>query len=142
MAFSSFILQLSSIKVLLHCNIPIISDDARTDSSYLISVKKKNTMIQRANIKFCFRLNKTAFETYEIIKMVYGSETYGRATVFRRFSKFRDSREDLEDDQHKGQPKTTHSVANIEKVRSDQIQPVCVCKAHRRVYRFLKKHRP
>ncbi|EZA47753.1 hypothetical protein X777_15520 [Ooceraea biroi] len=40
-------------------------------------------MEQRANIKFCFKLGKSATETFEMIKTAYGDEALSRKNVFK-----------------------------------------------------------
>jgi len=81
-------------------------------------------MEQRANIKFCFKLGKTAQETFTSMKNVYGDQCLFRAQVFRWFARFRDGREDLEDDKRSPKPRTSRNETNIEKVsqilRSDR----------------------
>jgi hypothetical protein len=37
---------------------------------------------QRINIKFLSKLNKTATETYQLLREVYGEDTVSRARVF------------------------------------------------------------
>jgi hypothetical protein len=46
-------------------------------------------MEQRANIKFCFKTDKTATETFQLIKQAYGTG------VFEWYGRFRDGRENL-----------------------------------------------
>jgi len=40
-------------------------------------------MEQRANIKFCFKVGKTAAETVELMRQVYGGNCLSRARIFR-----------------------------------------------------------
>ena len=47
---------------------------------------------QYGAIKFCFRLNHTASETYEKLKQAYGESALPRATVFRWFKEFKEER--------------------------------------------------
>jgi len=47
---------------------------------------------QYGAIKFCFRLNHTASETYEKLKQTYGESALPRATVFRWFKEFKEGR--------------------------------------------------
>ena len=39
---------------------------------------------QRTNIKFCQKLGKTATETFQMMKLVYGDEALNSSVVFRR----------------------------------------------------------
>jgi hypothetical protein len=43
---------------------------------------------QRANIKFCLKLGKTAEEAYEMMKSVYGSDCLSRSNIFRWYAYF------------------------------------------------------
>ena len=48
-------------------------------------------MIQelRINIKFCFKLQKSAKETHEMLKSVYGDAAVTMKTVYKWFERFR-----------------------------------------------------
>jgi hypothetical protein len=59
-------------------------------------------MEQRANIKFCFKTGKTATETFQRIKQVYGDNAPSRTRVFEWYARFRDGRENLEEDKSSG----------------------------------------
>jgi len=74
-------------------------------------------MEQRINIKFCFKLGRNATETYEMLKLVYGDDCLSRSSVFEWFSRFKDGREDFEDDARSGRPKSVRTPELIEKVR-------------------------
>lgn len=52
---------------------------------------------QRIVVKFHFKLGKTATETYNLLKEVYGSECLSRARVFEWFKRFKDGRQDVEE---------------------------------------------
>jgi hypothetical protein len=56
-------------------------------------------MEQRAAIKFCFKLGKSASKTYELLQSAYGSDSLSRSTTFEWFKRFREGRELLEDDE-------------------------------------------
>ena len=66
----------------------------------------KMSFEQRANIKFCFKIGKTFTETFELLKKVYGDDCLSRARVHEWFTRFRDGREDINDDEHTGRPKS------------------------------------
>lgn len=72
---------------------------------------------QRANIKFCFKLGKTFTETFNLMKQVYGDDSLSRSRVHEWFTRFKDGREDIKDDQHPGASKTVSTPEAIEKVR-------------------------
>ena len=46
-------------------------------------------MEQRANIKFCVKLEKKFAETYELMKEVYGDNCMSRAQVYTWFTRFK-----------------------------------------------------
>jgi hypothetical protein len=68
---------------------------------------------QRVAIKFCFKAGLSAIETLVMVQKAYGSESVNRSNVFRRYSRFRDGRELVEDDERGGRPKSTRTEVNI-----------------------------
>ena len=44
---------------------------------------------QRACIKFCFKLGKTATGCYEMLKTAFGEKAIGRSQIFQWFSRFK-----------------------------------------------------
>jgi hypothetical protein len=68
---------------------------------------------QRVAIKFCFKAGLSATETLVLVQKAYGNETVNRLYVFRWYSRFRDGRELLEDDERGGRPKSTRTEVNI-----------------------------
>ncbi|GBM57467.1 Putative uncharacterized protein FLJ37770 [Araneus ventricosus] len=74
-------------------------------------------MEQRVNIKFCFKLGKTATETHELLVKVYGVEAVRKKCVFEWFKLFRDGKEYVEDEPRSDQPPTSTTPDNIERVR-------------------------
>ncbi|CAK9833797.1 Protein GVQW3 [Anthophora retusa] len=73
-------------------------------------------MEQRANIKFCFKLGKSATNTFEMIQTVYGSEAMSRKNVFKWYARFSDGRESIEDDPRPGASSTVRDEKNVQKV--------------------------
>ena len=71
---------------------------------------------QRVNVKFCVKLGKSAKETYDLLKEVYGDECLSRTQVFEWFKRFKEGMEEIGDDQRPGRPSTSKTDANIEKV--------------------------
>ncbi|XP_077971313.1 protein GVQW3-like [Styela clava] len=82
------------------------------------------TTEQRINIKFCVKLGKTATETLQMLRDVYGDSSMSRTRVFEWHKRFVEGREDVEDDPRSGRPCTSTTDTNIEKVwqlvRSDR----------------------
>jgi hypothetical protein len=73
-------------------------------------------MEQRVNIEFCVKLGKTPTETYEMLQTVYGDEALSHSSVFEWFERFRDGREDLQDDPSSGCPSTSLNADTITNV--------------------------
>ncbi|GBM53981.1 hypothetical protein AVEN_18741-1 [Araneus ventricosus] len=71
-------------------------------------------MEQRVNIKFCFKLGRTATETHEMLLKV---DAVSKNCVFEWFKRFRDGKEDVKDEPRSSRPPTSTSPDNIERVR-------------------------
>ncbi|GBM61111.1 hypothetical protein AVEN_234903-1 [Araneus ventricosus] len=69
-------------------------------------------MEQCVNIKFCFKLGNTATETHETLV-----SAVSKKCVFEWFKRFRDGKEDVEDEPRSGRPPTSTTPDNIERVR-------------------------
>jgi transposase len=61
------------------------------------------------NIKFCYKLGKTATETHEMLVQVYGTEAVSRKCVYDWFKRFRDGKETTEDEPRSGRPSTSRT---------------------------------
>jgi hypothetical protein len=68
---------------------------------------------QRVSIKFCFKAGLSATETLVLVQKAYGNRAVNRSNVFRPYSRFRDGRELVEDDERGGRPKSTRTKVNI-----------------------------
>ena len=79
---------------------------------------------QRINLKFLVRLGKTPTETFNSLQEVYGDATMSRTRIFEWHKRFREGKEDMEDDPRSGRPTTSRTNENVErvkeKVRSDR----------------------
>ena len=62
-------------------------------------------MEQRADIKVCYKLGKTATETREILVQVYGREAVSIKCVYEWFKRFREGKETAEDEPSDGDVK-------------------------------------
>jgi len=71
-------------------------------------------MEQRANIKFCFKLGKTAAETVELMRQVYGDNCLSPVQIFRWYARFKSGVETIEDEARPGCP---FSVRNADSLR-------------------------
>jgi len=74
------------------------------------------SMEQRLAIKFCFKAGKSATETLQMVNATYGDQALSRLNVFRWYGRFRDRREDIEDDPRSGQPTECRNDNNVEKI--------------------------
>jgi hypothetical protein len=72
---------------------------------------------QRTCIKFCFKLNKTAAVTHQMLKEAFGKQALNHARTFEWFKRFKDGRESVEDDKHSGCPSTYTTPEMTAKVR-------------------------
>ena len=72
---------------------------------------------QRICIKFCFKIGKTATETYQLLQQAYGEDAMGRTQVFDWFRQFKECRTSVENDPHSGQQSTSRNKEIVAKVR-------------------------
>lgn len=72
---------------------------------------------QRANIKFCVKLGKSATETLTMLRQVYSDEAMSRSQIFDWHSRFQHGRISLDDDERSGRPSTSIIPENVEKIR-------------------------
>ena len=61
---------------------------------------------QRVNVKFCVKLGKSATETYDLLKKVYGDECLSCTQVYEWFKRSKGGREEIGDHQRHGRPST------------------------------------
>ncbi len=72
----------------------------------------------RANIKFLTKLQWKPTEIIETLQNVYGDSSPSRAVVYRWIRRFKDGRDELEDDPREGRPSTSKNAQNVELVRN------------------------
>jgi transposase len=58
-------------------------------------------------------LGKTPVETYEMLQTVCGNEALSCSNVFEWFKRFKDGREDLQDDPKSGRPSASRNVEAV-----------------------------
>ena len=68
---------------------------------------------QRVAIKFCFKAGLFATETLVLVQNAYGNKALNRSNVFRWYSRFRDGKEMVEDDERCGRPKSTQTEETL-----------------------------
>jgi len=71
---------------------------------------------QHINMKFCFKLQKSAKETHKMLKLVYGDAAVTMKMVYKWFEQFRNSCESFEDEERSGCPSTSKAQENVERV--------------------------
>ena len=72
---------------------------------------------QRMCIKFCFRLGKTAADTYKMLKETFGDNAQGLTLTYEWFKRFKNGRMSVHDDECSGRPSTGTKTENMAKVR-------------------------
>jgi hypothetical protein len=61
---------------------------------------------QCVNMKFCFKLQKSAKQTHEKLKLVYGDATVTMKTVYKCLERFHNGCESFVDDERLERPST------------------------------------
>jgi len=83
-------------------------------------------MAQRTNIKFCFKLGKTAAETVELMRQVYGDNCLSRAQIFRRYAQFKFGVGTIENEARLARQFSVRNEGLIAKVRKRIQEERCV----------------
>lgn len=68
---------------------------------------------QRVCIEFCFKLQKSATETFEMIKEAFTKDALKRTTVFDWYSRFKNGRSSMDDDPREGRPIQQRTDENV-----------------------------
>jgi len=76
---------------------------------------------QHINMKFCFKLQKSAKETHKMLKLVYGDAAATMKMVYKWFERLCNGCESAEEEERSGRPSTSKTQENIERV-SEMIQ--------------------
>ena len=71
------------------------------------------TLEERYAIKFCFKLGKTATETYGILQTAFGSSCMNRASVFEWHKRFKEGRVSVRDNEKCGTSKQVNRAGLI-----------------------------
>ena len=69
---------------------------------------------QHICITFCFKIGKTATETYQLLQQAYGEDAMGRTQVFDWFRRFKEGRTSAESDPRSGRPSTLRNEEMID----------------------------
>ena len=73
--------------------------------SWWISKMQTDTLGERYEIKFCFKLGKNVTETYGMLQTAFRSSCMNRVSVFEWHKKFKEGRESMRDDGRCGRSK-------------------------------------
>jgi len=68
---------------------------------------------QRINMEICFKLQISAKETHEMLKLDYGDAAVSMKTVYKWFERFRNGCDSVEDEESSGRPSTSKTQENI-----------------------------
>ena len=71
---------------------------------------------QRANIKFCYLLGKTAAETLTLLQQAYKDDALGHTQVYEWFGRFKRGQMSLEDLPRSGRPPTARTGENVQEI--------------------------
>ena len=77
--------------------------------SWWISKMQSNTLEERYAIKFCFKLEKNATETYGMLQTAFRPSCMNRALVFEWHKRFKEGRESVRDDERCGRSKEVNT---------------------------------
>ena len=66
--------------------------------------------------KFCFKAGKSETANLQIVNAAYGDQALSHSNVFGWYGRFRDGREDNEDDPRIGRPTECRNDNNVEKI--------------------------
>ena len=106
---------------------------------------------QRICMKFCFKIGKTATETYQLLQQVYDEDSMGRTQVFDWFCPFKEIRISVESDTRSGRPSTSRNeemfdskfIVHHEYVSDGQkVNKECYLEVLRRLRECVRRKRP
>jgi len=88
------------------------------DSARVITCLAKSYVMDGGNerrvaTKFCFKASLSATKTPVLVQKTYRNKALNRTNVFRWYSRFRDGREPVENDERSSRPKSTRTEVNI-----------------------------
>ena len=74
---------------------------------------------QRINLKFLVRLGNTPIEALTLLHEVYGDDMMSRTRLLKWHTRFKEEREEVEDDHRSRRPSTSRTDKNVERVRQN-----------------------
>jgi len=75
-------------------------------------------MYQRIYIKFCHKNGIKYSEVLKMLNVAFGESTVSQRRVYEWYKRFKDGREDIEDDERPGRPNTSITDSNVKKVEN------------------------
>ena len=81
------------------------------------SFVRRMSVEQQINLKFLVRLGKTPAEALKLLQEVYGDDTMSRTRFFEWQRRFKEGKEEVEDDHWSGRLFTTRTDEHVERVR-------------------------
>ena len=78
---------------------------------------RKMSIEQQINLKFLVCLGKISTELLKLLQGIYGDDTMSRTRLFKWHSRFKEGREEVEDDYRSGRPSTSRTDKTVERVR-------------------------
>ena len=69
----------------------------------------EDTLEERYAVKFCFKLEKNATETYGMLQTAFQPSCMNRASVFEWHKRFKEGRESVRDDERRGKSKEVNT---------------------------------
>ena len=73
----------------------------------------QRSLKQRYTIKFCAKLEKSGYETLQLLRTAYGDAVLSSAQVLSWHKAFKDGRESVEDKQRAGRPSTSKTENGV-----------------------------
>lgn len=72
---------------------------------------------QRVCLKFCVKNELSCAESLKMLHNAYGESCMSKGRAYEWYRRFKEGREDVNDDEHIGQPTTSVTEENIETTR-------------------------
>ena len=79
---------------------------------------REDSLEERYAIKFCFKLGKSATETYGILQSVFRPSCMNQASVFEWHKRFKEGRESVSDDERYGRSKEVRTPELIGQIKN------------------------
>ncbi|UYV68878.1 GVQW3 [Cordylochernes scorpioides] len=73
---------------------------------------------QRVCIEFCFKLGKTASDSFQMLKQAFKGDALSQPRTFEWFARFKAGRTSVKDDLHTGRPLSIRNSENALKIKS------------------------